>query len=181
MTTLFQARRATASALAMLFLTAPMPALAQDEPQEFNAFAVVQVSGTFVKTGEKQVIIVAALSGTFLIETDEGPIHSGTVACPGTVRANLNTTLQSGSGACAFTAGDGATSWGEWECTDFNIIGCRGTSKLTGGTADLAGVTGEAALIWRPSSHELKKHLDGSVLQNATGILIWRDFKIVKK
>jgi hypothetical protein len=111
-------------------------------------------------------MIVAALSGAFFIETDEGPIHSGSVACPGMVRVDLDTTLQAGSGACTFTAVDGATSWGEWECTGYNMVGCRGTFKLNGGTGRLAGVTGEATLIWRPSSHELKKQLDGSVLQN---------------
>ena len=34
--------------------------------------------------------------------------------------------------------------------------------------------------IWRPTTSELQKQLEGTVLQNATGILIWRDFTIAK-
>jgi hypothetical protein len=42
-------------------------------------------------------------------------------------------------------------------------------------------VQGEATMLWRPSAHEFKKQLDGSVLDNATGILVWRDFKLKAK
>jgi len=59
--------------------------------------------------------------------------------------------------------------------------GCRGTFKLTGGTARLAGATGEGAMAWRPSAADFKKQLDGTVLENATGLLSWRDFKVKTK
>ena len=181
MTLLSRVRRATVSALAMLFVAASFPAFAQDEPQQFNAFAVIQANGTIVKTAEKESMIVATLSGAFFVETDEGPVPSGSIACPGMVRVDLDTSHQTGSGACSFTALDGATSWGEWQCEGYNLVGCRGPFKLNGGTGRLAGITGEATMIWRPSSHEMHKQLDGSVLANATGILIWRDFKLTKK
>lgn len=181
MTPLSRARHATVSALAMLFAAASFPASAQDEPQQFNAFAVVQANGPIIKTGEKQSLIVASLSGAFFVETDEGPVPSGSIACGGTVRVDLDTSHQVGSGGCSFTAFDGATSWGEWQCEGYNLVGCRGLFKLNGGTGRLAGLTGEATMIWRPSGHEMQKQLDGSVLANATGILIWRDFKMAKK
>ena len=181
MTLLTRARHAAVAALALLFAAASLPALAQDEPQQFNAFAVVQANGTIVKTGEKESMIVASLSGAFFIETDEGPVPSGSIACPGMVKVDLETSHQTGSGACSFTATDGATSWGEWQCEGYNLVGCRGLFKLTGGTGRLSGLTGEATMIWRPSSREMHKQPDGSVLANANGILIWRDFKLVKK
>ena len=169
-------------ACAMLFLSAAAsPANAQDEAVSFNAFAVVKVDGSILKSAEKQATIVAALTGAFFVETDEGPVGAGRVSCSGMIRVDLDTSRQTGSGACTSTADDGATTFGEWECAGFNLIGCRGIYKMTGGTGRLAGYTGQAALIWRPSSHELQKQPDGTLLQNATGILIWRDFKIEKK
>jgi len=85
---------------------------------------------------------------------------------------------QAGNGACTFTAADGATAWGEWDCKGYELLGCRGTFKLAGGTARLEGASGEGTMIWRPSAVELKKQLDGATLDNATGILLWRDFKL---
>jgi hypothetical protein len=181
MTILSRIRRATVPALALLFAVASVPAFAQDEPQQFNAFAVSQANGTSVQTGEKQSTIVATLSGAFFIETDEGPVRSGSVACPAMVHVDLDTSHQTGSGACTFTALDGSMSWGDWQCEGFNLVGCRGAFKLTGGTGRLAGLTGEATMIWRPSSRDMQKQADGSMTGTATGILIWRDFKLVKK
>jgi hypothetical protein len=34
---------------------------------------------------------------------------------------------------------------------------------------------------WRPSAVELRKQLDGATLDNATGILLWREFKLKGK
>jgi len=42
-------------------------------------------------------------------------------------------------------------------------------------------VTGEGSMVWRPSAHDFKKQVDGTTLQNSTGVLIWRDFKLVAK
>ncbi len=162
-----------------LLLTAP--AFAQDEVQNFNAFAVVAANGTIVRAAEKQLMVVGTLSGPFFVETDEGPIPSGRVTCAASVRIDRATFRQTGTGACTFAAQDGATAWGEWECAGYELVGCRGTFKLNGGTARLAGATGEGTMIWRPSMHELRKQLDGATLDDATGILLWRDFKLKGK
>lgn len=169
------------AAVALSLLLAASAAVAQEPPQSFNAFAVVKADGSALRSAEKQVTIVAAMSGTLYIETDEGPVAGGQIACSGMVRVDLDTTHQEGAGACTSTAEDGAKTYGEWVCAGFNMLGCRGTYKLTGGTDRFAGITGQATLIWRPNAHELQKQLDGTVLQNTTGILIWRDFKIEKK
>ena len=179
-TLLSLAHRLAGVTLLASFSLAASQVHAQDEPQSFNAFAVVKADGSILRSAEKQATIVAALTGTFFIETDEGPVAGGQIACSGMVRVDLDTTHQTGSGACTSTAEDGAKTFGEWECAGFNMIGCHGTYKLTGGTGRLASYTGQATLIWRPNSHELQKQLDGTVLQNTTGVLIWRDFKIAK-
>lgn len=167
--------------LALLAIACCGPAVAQEAPQPFNAFAVVTANGTIVRAGEKQLMAVATLAGPFFVESDEGPIHAGRVTCAASTRIDQATRKQAANGACTFTAVDGAMAWGDWTCEGYELVGCRGTFKLAGGTARLDGVSGEGAMLWRPSAHELKKQLDGSVLDNATGILVWRDFTLKGK
>jgi hypothetical protein len=184
MSTSLTHRLAALAFATLLSLAAPMAhaqTQTQDEPQTFNAFAVVKADGSILKSAEKQATVVAALTGALFVETDEGPVAAGRVACSGMIKIDLDTSRQTGSGVCTSTADDGATTFGEWQCSGFAMLGCRGTYKLTGGTGRMAGYTGQATLIWRPSMHDFQKQLDGTVLQNATGILSWRDFKIAKK
>lgn len=167
-------------ALALCASLLAAPALAHDEPQVFNAFAIAVASGTIVKSGEKQLMVIGTLKGPMFVETDEGPVDAGSVVCGASVRIDQSSARQTGSGACTFVAQDGATAWGDWECAGYELVGCRGKLTLTGGTGRLAGVTGEGSMVWRPSAHDLKKQLDGTTLQNTTGVVIWRDFKLAK-
>lgn len=170
-------------------LAAAVPAQAQtqqpaaqesgpEEPPAINAFAVVSASGTIMRAAEKQFMAVATLNGPFFVETDEGPIQAGSARCAASLRFDQTSRRQTGGGACTMTAIDGATAWGEWACEGYELLGCRGAFKLTGGTARFEGATGEGAIIWRPSAHELSRQLDGSVLDSASGILLWRDLKL---
>lgn len=174
-------RRALALSSFLGVLAGTVPAFAQDEVQTFNAFATVVANGTIVRAAEKQAMVVGTLTGPFFIETDEGPQQAGRVTCAVSARADQASLRLTATGACSFTAHDGATAWGDWECAGYQLVGCRGTFKLTGGTARLSGATGESTLIWRPTAHELRRQLDGATLDNATGILLWRDFKLTGK
>ena len=170
--------RALAGALVLL---SAVPAVAQDETQTFNAFAVVLANGSVVRAAEKQLVVAGNLSGPMFIETDEGPQQAGRVGCALSSKIDQESRKTSASGACTFTAYDGATAWGEWECAGYELVGCRGTFKLTGGTGRFEGASGESTLIWRPTAYELKKQLDGMALDNATGIVLWREFKLKGK
>lgn len=181
MTTMTTIRRALALSSFLAVLAGAVPAFAQDEVQTFNAFATVVANGTIVRAAERQAMVVGTLAGPFFIETDEGPQQAGRVTCAVSARADQASLRLTATGACSFTAHDGATAWGEWECAGYQLVGCRGTFKLAGGTARLAGATGESTLIWRPTAHEFKQQLDGATLDNATGILLWRDFKLTGK
>ena len=174
-------RRALALLCSAFALLGAVPASAQQEPQTFNAFAVVVANGTLVRSGEKKVMAVATLAGPFFVETTEGPVDSGRVACAASVQLGQSTFQQTGSGACTFTSSDGATAWGEWQCTGYELVGCRGTLKLTGGTGRLAGASGQGTMIWRPSAREMKAQMDGTMMQNINGIIVWRDFRIEGK
>ena len=166
---------------AALVLGLAGPATAQDDVQTFNAFAVVTANGSIVRAAEKQLMVAGTLAGPFFVETDEGPQQGGRVSCALSARIDQASRKTSASGACTFTAHDGATAWGDWDCAGYELVGCRGTFKLTGGTARFAGASGESAFVWRPTAHEFKKQLDGTTLDNATGIVLWRDFKLTGK
>jgi hypothetical protein len=164
-----------------LVLAAVTPAFAQDDIQNFNAFAVVLANGSIVRAGEKQLFVAGTLVGPLFIETDEGPQQAGRVGCAVSSKIDQASRTTSATGACTFTANDGATAWGEWDCAGYELVGCRGTFKLTGGTGRFEGASGESTLLWRPTAHEFKKQLDGMTLDNATGIIQWRDFKLKGK
>lgn len=167
--------------IALLAVLAAAPSFAQDEAQVFNAFATIEANGVIVRAAEKQFMIVGTLGGRFYVETAEGPIDSGTVSCAAAARLDEATAKTSGQGACTFTAHDGATAWGEWQCEGYQLVGCRGAFKLAGGTARFEGVSGESKLVWRPSAHTFKDRRDGAVLDKAAGILLWRDFTLAQK
>jgi hypothetical protein len=176
--------RAFACAALVLAAIVPatiVPAAAQDDVQTFNAFAVVAANGTIVRSAEKRLMVIATLAGPLFVETDEGPQQGGRVSCAIAGRIDQGTRETSASGACTFTAHDGATAWGDWECAGYELVGCRGAFKLTGGTGRFVGASGESALVWRPTTHELEKQLDGGVLDDVTGIVLWRDFKLKGK
>ena len=58
-------RRVLTSACCTLALSGGV-ASAQDEVQTFNAFAVMAANGTIIRAAEKQVMIVATLTGAIL-------------------------------------------------------------------------------------------------------------------
>lgn len=156
-------------------------ALAQDEPQAFNAFAVSTAQGTIVPSGDKQATMVGTVKGLLFVETAEGPVEAGTVSCAASLRLDFDTRHQAGNGACTFTAADGAAAWGDWQCEGYELVGCRGKLTLNGGSGRLQGVSGEGAMTWRPSARALQHKPDGASDIAASGILIWRDFKLAKK
>ena len=64
-------------ALAVVVLPPATAAFAQDEPQLFNAFAIAVASGTIVKSGEKQVMVIGTLEcgGLFSMQVEGGQMH----------------------------------------------------------------------------------------------------------
>jgi len=156
---------------------AAAPADAQ-EAQTVNAFSVWQGKGAIVQTGAMQVSVTGAFAGPFFFETEEGPIEAGTIACPGIIDIDFSSGHQRGSGACSFTAHDGARAFGVWDCAGLHLIGCRGDFRLTGGTDRLQGISGSGTFLIRSRLHDIAKQPSGITTDNASGISIWRDLKV---
>jgi hypothetical protein len=166
-------------AIAALFVFA-IPTCAAADPPGYGAFAIAIANGSIVRSAPHEVVLVGTIVGPLFMETSDGPVDAGRVACTASMRIDQAADKQTGSGVCAFTAPDNVTAWGEWRCTGAELMSCRGTIKFTGGTGRLAGFSSESPMTWRPSAHDLKKQLDGTVLQNTTGVLVWRDFLFAK-
>lgn len=150
----------------------------QPEEQHFHAFSVVTASGK-VTRGSGKDTLEASMAGPFFVETDEGPIHSGKIACTGTAEIDAASARTKARGACLFTAEDGATSSGQFECEGYSLIGCRGSYKVTGGSGRLSDLTGQAVLVWRPTSSELKAQMANGIIRDTTGLLMFRDFRLI--
>ena len=166
--------------IAGLMLGSISVSVSAEEVQKFNAFAWLEGGGVIVRAGTKAAQIAGSGEGPFFVESGDGPLHAGRATCTIAAQVELDTAKQAASGACVFNAVDGATAWGSWECQGYNLVGCRGTFKLTGGSGRFEGVTGESAVLWRPSAHELSKTLDGSAKQATLGTMSWRDLTLKK-
>lgn len=165
-----------AGALAALALM-PLDGRA-DEPQIINAFSVWEGQGHVVQTGPQKVAVVGAFGGAVYIETDEGPVEAGMIACPAIIEVDIETGAQKGIGGCTFTADDGAQVYGEWECAGIALIGCRGAFKLTGGVDRLAGVSGSGTILLRGRLHEFARSPGDMLSHRSIGIVVWRDLKV---
>ena len=128
-------------------------------------------------------MVIGTLKGPMFVETDEGPADAGSRGLRRLDPLRHGHRPPHHSGACSFSAQDGATAWGEWKCTGYELIGCRGTLRPhRRHRAGWRAPAGQGSMVWRPSAHDFKKQLDGTVLQNIpTGVLIWRDFKLVAR
>jgi hypothetical protein len=165
----------SAGALA-LGLALSWPAAAGEEGA-IKAFASWQGRGRLFETGPKEATFVGSLAGTMYVETEKGPLASGALVCPAMVRINLEDGSQMGTGRCTITAKDGARVYAEVSCTGVHLIGCDGDFKLTGGTGRFEGVTGGGPLTLRSDFRELAASSDGSLMQEAAGIIYWRELQ----
>lgn len=169
------------TAAALFCAATALPAAAADEAVAVNAFATWQAQGQVIETGTEQVSIVGVLGGMLYVETSEGPADAGDIACPAVIRVNADTGRQAASGACVFTAHDGARAFGEWECTGVHLVGCRGEFRLTGGVGRFAGATGKSSLLFRGRLTGLSQKANAPVTEHASGIMVWRDLQITLK
>lgn len=141
--------RGRALALAAVLLLAGAAAAGAAETQGIEAFATWTLQGSAVPSAPEQVTLVASLQGPLFVDAGAGPIHAGTVSCPGTLTINLADGSQTGEGVCAFLAKDGAEAYGRWSCGGYLLLGCRGTFTFTGGAGRLEGIAGGSRLLIR--------------------------------
>jgi hypothetical protein len=131
-----------------------LPASAAEQGK-ITAFATWEGRGDFIQTGEKQQTFTGALVGIIYVLTDHGPTPSGTMICPVEVEASQADASQTAKGHCTITAEDGSRIYSDVACTGYQLVGCSGDMKLTGGTGRFAGVSGGGKMVIRAGSRTM--------------------------
>lgn len=166
------------AALAIVLLAAGLsgPAAAGEEAT-IKVFAAWRGQGSTIKTGEQQATFVGALSGVMYVDTEKGPIQTGTMVCPGSVTIGLEDATQRGTGRCTITAKDGAEIYAEIACTGIYLVGCTGDLKLTGGTGRFKGISGGGPMTIRSEFRTVTAVSADVAGDQGTGILFVRELR----
>ena|SRR5437773_4887446 len=143
------------------------------------AFSVWQGQGYTYSTGVQQGTFLGTFAGTVYVLTDQGPQLSGDLVCPAVITFDLTDKGQTGKARCTITGKDGAQVFGELSCTGFQMVGCDGDYKITGGTGRFAGITGGGHVSVRSESRSTGASVDanGGVAEQARGIIYWRELQ----
>jgi hypothetical protein len=145
------------------------------EEGTITVFSAWEGQGNTYQTGPKEATFVGVITGRMYVETDKGPVESGTMICPATVKIGLEDGKQRGSAGCTITAKDGAQIYAEVTCTGVFLVGCTGDFKLTGGSARFEGISGGGKAIIRSSFREITPVTKGATKDVGSGILYLKD------
>lgn len=157
---------------AIAIFGAALPAHGAEEAT-VKAFVAWQGSGQTLQTSVTEATFIGSISGTVYVETDKGPIASGEMICPATVRIVLESGAQTGSGRCVMTAPDDARIFADFTCSGYHLIGCSGDFVFTGGTGRFAGITGGGRAVLRANERTLTAVGGAGVAETGSGILFW--------
>jgi hypothetical protein len=169
----FIASPAALGVAALLVTTMVAGPAATAEQAAVKAFAAWQGTGRAVQTGADEATFVGTVSGTVYVETEKGPVASGSMVCPAILRVNMNDGSQTGVGRCNFVADDGAQIFARLECSGIHLIGCDGDFTLTGGTGRFAGISGGGEVTVRSALREVVGVSSGSLVESVSGIMFW--------
>ena len=167
------------AALAALIAVAGLcHAAAAAEENKIEAFSVWSGKGQTYATGVKQGTLVGTVSGPMYIMTEQGPVSSGDMVCPLVVTFDESDGSQTGQARCIISGKDG-TVFGQLTCTGFQYVGCSGDFKITGGTGRFSGITGGGKAVVRSESRSTgaARSTDGSLTEDARGIIYWKELE----
>ena len=158
-------------ALAALAFCGPAQA---GEEGTIKTFAAWRGLGVTMQTGAQQATFVGALVGQMYVDTEKGPVASGSLACPAVLDIGTEDASQRGKARCTITAKDGGKIYAEIDCQGVYLVGCNGDFKLTGGTERFAGISGGGKVIIRSDTREITAKRDVAA-EEGTGILYIRE------
>ncbi len=158
--------------LSLAIVSAALPAGAAEEAT-VKAFVAWQGSGQTLQTSVGEATFIGSITGTVYVETDKGPIASGQMVCPATVRIALDSGAQTGTGRCVMTAPDDARIFADFTCTGYHLIGCDGDFTFTGGTGRFEGISGGGRGVLRANERTLTAIGGAGVAETGSGILFW--------
>ncbi|MEX2201519.1 MAG: hypothetical protein WD711_09010 [Dongiaceae bacterium] len=167
------AGRLAASLLAAFLVVgaAAMPASAEDDTVE--AFSSWEASGHIYPTGPEESTFVGVLSGILYVRDKENTIDAGLIMCPGTVTIDTTDGSQHGTAKCVIVTPESDRVFGSFECEGIYNAGCAGEFTITGGTGNMAGITGGGPIRLQ-SAFANAALVPGSIIdQTAAGLALW--------
>jgi hypothetical protein len=177
MLSLHGAARLAAAAALLGTIGCVLPAAAAEEGK-ITAFATWEGRGDFIQTGDKQQTFTGALVGVIYVLTDHGPTPSGSMICPVAVEVNQVDSSQTAKGHCTITAEDGSRIYSDLACTGFQLVGCAGDMKLTGGSGRFAGISGGGKVVIRSGSRTVVAgKSDVATPTQGTGTAYWESLE----
>lgn len=169
--------------IAAILLATVVPAIAMLSPaaraaeESISAFSVWQGSGPLLQTGEKQATFIGVFAGDVYVETERGPLATGSMACSAVVEIDLASGGQNGTAHCAFRADDESAIYAALTCSGIHMVGCDGDFVITGGTGRFAGISGGGPSTIRGNFHEFKVQAGQPVQEAVTGIIYWPELR----
>ena len=160
-----------------LSAAALLPPAARGAEETISAFSVWQGKGPVLQTGEKQATFLGVFTGDVYVETDHGPLATGTMACPAVVEIDLSDGGQNATAHCTFQAEDGSSLYAGLTCSGIHTLGCDGDFVITGGTGRFAGISGGGPSTIRANFHQLEVRPGQPVEEAITGIIYWPELR----
>jgi hypothetical protein len=141
------------------------------------ASADLEVSGTFVRTGEKSAAFAGDFRGTFRLKDASAPtaaLDGAALLCVATLLIDLPTRFQDGEGHCTLTAKSGDLVFAVWECGGDSDKGCNGSFEIQGGTGALKGIDGGSDLLLRSGVESIAQDSLGKRVDGVKGGAEWK-------
>jgi hypothetical protein len=143
------------------------PASAAAE-QTLRAFSVWHTDAKLAPGDGGTHVFDGKVDGPFYVDTEKGPVNSGSISCQAKLTIKDADKTQEGTGDCTITVKDGATTSASLTCHGIFQVGCSGKLKLIDGTGRFKGITGGGDIVIRSDFADLQSNgvADPSTLQS---------------
>jgi hypothetical protein len=136
--------------------------------QMLRAFAVWHTDAKLMAGDGGTHVFEGKVDGPFYVDTEKGPVNSGSISCQAKLTIKDADKTQEGTGDCTITVKDGATTRANLTCHGIFQVGCSGKLKLIDGTGRFKGITGSGDVVIRSDFADLQSNgiADPSTLQS---------------
>ena len=167
-------RFATLAVVIALGCISARPAWAEEVTMA--AFLVWDGEGHVVGTAPNIATFTGTLAGTLYVQTDQGPVEAGIMACPLVMDVGIEDGSQHGQGRCTLIANDKKenVAYSELSCSGVYTLGCRGHYKFIAGTGRFKGITGGGDVVLRSDQKQFAVG-EATAATRARGIMYWHE------
>jgi len=136
--------------------------------QMLRAFSVWHTDAKLTSADGGTHVFDGKVDGPFYVDTEKGPVNSGSISCQAKLTIKDADKTQEGTGDCTITVKDGATTRASLTCHGVFQVGCSGKLKLIDGTGRFKGITGGGDVVIRSDFADLQSNgvADPSMLQS---------------